>query len=226
MRGPSPEANTVTQKTKKDSPELATFLFYIRTSMDQNHQRHAAELLRLLREAKVTGPGRIDSVEFSLALACTAVRFVDFSPDAACELYDEYLDSVGTQDCGGSDAGMDADFAWALFDRGEIEKSRAAKGFRCGWGFHEAWCCVCGEIAISLQRGDLDTAEQDFRAALREPYFDERGVSVMIDGILRGLRGYDAPLLESGQSDWVIECLRPKLRPFCDRFGDGLPLYG
>jgi hypothetical protein len=111
---------------------------------------------------------------------------------------------------------MDAHFAWVLFHRGEIEKSRAAwdraaKGFRCTRYFHEAGCCVCGKIAISLARGDLDTAEQDFKAAIQEGSFGGSGVSMMIDRIIRGLQNDDASLLELGQNDWIVDYLRPDI---------------
>jgi hypothetical protein len=208
-------------KETKDSVELRNCHAYIRTVMDPTHPKryreNPAELLRLLREAKVTYPGCVHCCLFCMALQTGAVEFIYSSPEVACELYDEYVDAVGDDKCDSVDAGMHANFGEVLFKLGRIEKSRAAwrlaaRAYADFDAFPAARGCICGKIAVSLARGDLEAAQDDFRAEMQEGYFEWSEESVMIDRIIRGLENDDAALLESGQNEWVVDDLRPEIR--------------
>jgi hypothetical protein len=216
MTPPSPEANIATRNTHTNVLDPKNFQSYISAAWAARDQGDAAEVLRLLQEAKRHFPEPIYSGRLCLALQSAATDLASSSPQVGCALYAEYVDSVADEERSDWDTPIHMKFALILMELGDDERSTAAwalaqKGFECRAFYHEARCCVCAKIAIRLARGDVAAAEQIFAAEELNGYFGSSAASAMIDCIIRGVQNDDAALLETGQREEIVGYLEPEI---------------
>jgi tetratricopeptide (TPR) repeat protein len=174
------------------------------------------EGVRLLLEAKVRyleGNQAIAAVR-QMRDAAQKVRKSDAR--VACELYGHLLDVVENEEIYHWEKESFVDYAILCLELEDYEAcfaawERAKKAFLFLKNTDDAAHCVCSEIAIHIQRGDMVAAERLFSDEMQEDYFIQTGVFSMIDYIVRGVANNNGDVLELGQKHFVLPLLKPEI---------------
>jgi tetratricopeptide (TPR) repeat protein len=174
------------------------------------------EGVRLLQEAKVRyleGNQAIAAVR-QMRDAAQKVRKSDAR--VACELYDRLLEVVENEEIYHWEKESFVDYAILCLELEDYEAcfaawQRAKKAFLFLKNTDAAAHCVCSEIAIHIQRGDMVAAERLFSDEMQEDYFIQTDVFSMIDYIVRGVTNNNGDVLELGQKHFVLPFLKPEI---------------
>jgi drug/metabolite transporter superfamily protein YnfA len=114
---------------------------------------HAAEVSRILREARATLFEINQGIQVCKIMRTAARCFLKTEAAIGFALYEELLDCIEREQCYSWDPGLFVEYALHLIEVGDVEKSisgwdRAKKSFLFARRSDEATHCVCAQIAI------------------------------------------------------------------------------
>ena len=189
---------------------------YINAANAANKAGEREEVSRLLREGKVRYLEGGQPLQAVRQLKDAAQKVKATSPELACEIYEELLDVVETENQYHWEKESFVDYALLRLEMKDYDNcikawERARQAFLHLNQEDPAAHCVVSAIAIELQRGDIVAAENMYHKAMQEDYFTRTEDFSMIDMIVRGVKNHDGDLLEIGQKSFILGFLKPEI---------------
>jgi hypothetical protein len=138
------------------------------------------------------------------------------NPQVASALYERLLDLVEPEQLHYQEKNAVGEYGILRLEMNDIDGSimswdRAKRMNLSRAAYDDASYCVCSQIAIKLEQGEVVAAERIFHEEMQDDYSVRCDAFSMIDYTIRGLRNRDGELLELGQKHFILSFFPPRI---------------